>query len=76
LLAKKDELERLSYLVQNNKEKADMEAKLISKHVKDSRDKTGELIKKFELTVQKMERPGAIPGAPMPSTGNGNGTPK
>ena len=58
-----DDFEKLKLEVQGHKINSEEENALIQRHVKDSKDKCAELIKKFELTVEKMQaKPGQIVG--------------
>ena len=58
-----DDFKKLKLEVQGHKINSEEENALIQRHVKDSKDKCAELIKKFELTVEKMQgKPGQIVG--------------
>ena len=58
-----EDFDKLKLELQAHKINAEEENALIQRHVKDSKDKCAELIKKFELTIEKIQaKPGQIVG--------------
>ena len=69
--SRKVDFDKLYEIVNNLKLTMEEEHAMIHRHVKDSKDKSAELIKRFELTVEKIEaKPGQIIGLGLNKTFN------
>lgn len=68
-----EDFEKLRLEVISHKNNAEEENALIQRHVKESRDKCAELMRKFDLTIERIQaKPGQIIGMGLNQTFAGN----